>query len=165
MTDLFKYSLVLLSSSSVLSVSLSESGFLTLLSAVNGMRHINYCPHYHACYIYCKSWFPLWSYFLFLFVLLVKSSHVIYSKQPPFQFLPLCDHAENKRNAIKARCKFNGIVSHFFVKGKSASNFVDFGSSNFDVTFIFKYHNNRKTKTKKSRTSMLKISSSTACVT
>ena len=42
----------------------------------------------------------------------------------------------DKRNAIKAWCKFNGIISHFTVKDKSVSTLTEFGSSNLDAMFL-----------------------------
>ena len=42
----------------------------------------------------------------------------------------------DKRNTIKERCKFDDIISHFIFKFYSASNFIDFGSSNLEVMVL-----------------------------
>ena len=64
----------------------------------------------------------------------------------------------DKTNAIKPRCKFNGVILHFIVKSKSAPNFTQVGSSNLDVMF-FHFQSS-----KYSCAPSLKISSSTSCV-
>lgn len=65
----------------------------------------------------------------------------------------------DKRNEIKARCKFDCINSHFIVKDKSTSKFIEFCSSNLDVKFFLNFQSSNC-----SCAPSLKISSSKVCV-